>query len=682
MARGPARSAVLEGRTVRRRDALGAIALAAFVGAGDARADGPHPTSDELQVEVRGGAASEFSSRASLDDAPREVTDAAGLVEAMPGVHVRRLGAEDSFATLSIRGSSSSEVVIVLAGVPLTGGADPSLDLGSLPLWPGARARVYRTFAPAALGQGSLGGTLVLDPPRVGGPARTEVWDAVGSFGAARIRVADIRDVGDGARVATALSASRATDDFTFYDPGHSEFTTRQNNGHAAVNGFVSATLPVHWSGGAPGALTLTTLVQARKQGSPGTIDYPTPYTTLDSNREMSVVELTRGSEGGTVYGRVWGRRDDLRLTNTAPAGTTAREFEPAHTNDGIVALGAAAGWRGRIVRDVKLDARIDATSERFSPGTDLGEAEPPGATRDAAGAGADLGWSVSRRTELTASGRLDAWTDHATGSPSHGEARPTAHVGFETSIGPASLAAHAGAVARPPSFIELYGNQGAVVGNPGLQSESAWSIDAGGRLVARGPVRLSLELVGFATWADNLIVFVRDGVFDVKANNIGRARIFGAETDVRASALGFDLHAAYTAMLSFNDVECDDATTRCSPPPLPGRPANDLVGDLSYTLGPATVRYGVDFVSGLRANTSGGILVPARMLHGVGAHLDLPGLPGLRVGVDIRNLFDLRTAAYPGFEGPPTPYPIGDLYDYPLPGRSVLVTAKWSSAR
>src|SRR5204863_1997954 len=88
---------------------------------------------------------------------------------------------------------SSTEVAIYLAGVPLSGGADPTLDLATLPLWPGARARVYRSFAPAALGPGSLGGTLVLDPPSPRAPEATDVWTAVGSFGARRVRVGDIR---------------------------------------------------------------------------------------------------------------------------------------------------------------------------------------------------------------------------------------------------------------------------------------------------------------------------------------------------------------------------------------------------------------------------------------------------------------------------------------------------------
>jgi len=79
----------------------------------NARADGngaaSPPANEPADVTVYGVRdAGSFVSRASVDDSTREVTDAASLLEPLPGVHVRRLGADDSFATLSIRGSSSS----------------------------------------------------------------------------------------------------------------------------------------------------------------------------------------------------------------------------------------------------------------------------------------------------------------------------------------------------------------------------------------------------------------------------------------------------------------------------------------------------------------------------------------------------------------------------------------------
>jgi outer membrane receptor protein involved in Fe transport len=98
---------------------------------------------------------------------------------------------------------------------------------------------------------------------------------------------------------------------------------------------------------------------------------------------------------------------------------------------------------------------------------------------------------------------------------------------------------------------------------------------------------------------------------------------------------------------------------------------------DLAYMLGAARVRYGIDVLAGMSADLTGAVTVPTRVLHSVGARVDVPGVTGLRVGFEVRNLLDVRTAEYQGAAGPVL-YPIGDLYEYPLPGRSFLATVRY----
>ena len=69
---------------------------------------------------------------------------------------------------------------------------------------------------------------------------------------------------------------------------------------------------------------------------------------------------------------------------------------------------------------------------------------------------------------------------------------------------------------------------------------------------------------------------------------------------------------------------------------------------------------------------------VPDRVLHSAGARVAVPSLPGLTLSLDIRNLLDLRTAEYPNAIGGTDRYPIGDLFDYPIPGRRLLLSARW----
>jgi outer membrane cobalamin receptor len=672
---------------VRASFAVAVAALAATVPLAtvrEARAqDSARAARTEDEVTVRGNAAEDWESYADERDSARELTDAASLIETLPGVHVRRFGAEDSFATLSIRGSSSSEVAVILAGVPLTGGADPSLDLSTLPLWPGAVARVHRSFAPAVLGPGSLGGTLVLEPPRPTAPEGTDVWAAMGSFGEARMRVGNVSDVGGGARVATALSASRSTDDFSYVAPFGSAPAsagrdgtpaTFENAGHAAANALASLALPVRWSAASTGALTVTLLAQARHQELPGTLLGLTPGAHLDSDRELASAELT-GPLGPGAWGlRGWGRREGTHLGDLLGSASLG----PTYAAQAITAAGGSFGWRGRPAPGVTVDTRADASAERYDPGLYVGTAAPPGASRASVGGAVDAGWRPVERLVLSGSARLDAWSDVASDGTHDSELRPTGHVGVEVPLNGLTIATHAGATARAPSFTERYGDRGAFIGDPSLRPESARTVDAGARASrALGPARVGLELVAFATWADDLITFVPTGAAGkAKATNIGRARLAGIEADARAAVGSLELRASYTGLLTANEAYCTAVVGSCPRPPLPGRPVHDLVADLVRHFGPASLRVGVDAVSGIVTDLSGNTEVPPRVLVSVGARLDVTR--AIRLAVDVRNLFDVRTGTYDGATGP-VRQPIGDSYDYPLPGRSFLVSARFS---
>ena len=635
---------------------------------------------------VRGRQVAGFVSRASIDDAPREITDAASLVEPLPGVHVRRLGADDSFATISIRGSSSAQVAVYLAGVPLSGGADPTLDLATLPLWPGAQARVHRTFAPAALGRGSLGGTLVIDPPSARSPQRTEVWTAIGSFGAQRLRIGDVRGDPDGVRIATGVSASRSDDDFDYLDrqatidAGRDVFITRRNAGHASGAGLASIALPVRFGPSQTGAITITGLAQARRQELPGSHTYPTPFQRLDSSRLVSALELTMPTGASGVFGvRGWGRREGLLLKDHPDA---PGRISPIRTDDAIIAAGGSAGWRGRPSESSSIELRIDGSAERYAPGTWVDGTAPPSARRTNGGIALDANTRVASLLTLAASGRGDMWLDTSDDGTSRTVQRPTAHGGVELPLGPVIIASHGGFVARPPSFVERYGNRGAFIGDPDLKPESAITVDAGARFTRRiGRLRLNVETAGFATWAEDLITYVYAGATGrAKATNIGRARLLGIESEVRAAAFGFEARASYTALATANEAACRFVDRQCHRPPLPGRPAHDFVADLSYSRGPVRVRYGLDLVEGILTDTSENIEVPLRVFHGAGVRVAIPGVRGLSATLDVRNIFDLRVVEYPGAFGGPVRAPVGDVFEYPLPGRRVLLSMRWTT--
>jgi len=674
------RRRMCEERTMRARRVTTTLCSVALVTAATMPARAQQDGEPE-EVHVRGTQASGFEQRARVEDAPREVTDAASLVEPLLGVHVRRLGADDGFATMSIRGSSSNDVAFYLAGVPLPAASDPTVDLSTLPLWPGTQARVFRTFAPGTLGPGSLGGTLSIDPPSASATPRTDVWTAGGSFGALRMRVGDVSDLGGGVRVASGLSANRSDGDFSFYNVAHNppmsdprELIPRLNADFAQASGLVSVLVPLHAGPSRSGTLRTTVLLQGREQGLPGTIFLSTPAQRLGTDRELATTELALPLARGTWTAQLWGVRQGSDFRDGQPTG-----LGPSAQTLTVATAGASTGWRRRI-DTVQLAAKLDAHAERFEPGLYVGPTPPSGALRMAAGASTDLEWRPARAIVLAASARADAFDDtsnDAAIAPST-FVLPTAHLGGEAAVGPFTFALHGGYTSRPANFIERFGTPGGYLPTPDLRPESALAVDGGARFRRRfGKLSLEAEIDGFAQSATDLITFVPVSARALpKATNIGRATIAGVEAEVRARFAGLDLRASYTGLHTQNDQLC---TPVWGCPPLPGRPAHDLVVDVSYRLGPLQVRYGVDGIIGATIDDPGTIEVPARVLQSIGARLDVPGVRGVRVALDVRNLFDVRTASYPqSFLGTSVPYPIGDVYYYPLPGRSLLVSLSW----
>jgi iron complex outermembrane receptor protein len=640
-----------------------------------------------IDVTVRGSATSGFVSKTSVDRSAREALDAASLVAELPSVHVRRLGADGALATLSVRGSASTQVGAVLAGIPLTSAADPSLDIGALPLWPGATFRVYRGFAPASLGtSGYLGGVLSIDAPSPtlgAGGGRTEWWTAAGSFGSLKLRAGDVRKVGP-VSLGAGLFASRSDGDFAFEaaDPRTGELSSRerQNAGFAAAGAIGRASIDLGW--GSAGATLFT---DARRQGLPGQALFPTSLAALETSRIVGGVDVTVRRPGGRAWkGAMWARREGSAFED--PLGELDPTRRGARVESAIEALGGSLGWRGAPSEAIPVSVGlvVDARGERIaSP-----EAGGSIASRMTAGAGLEVTWKAAAFASIAASGRIDARSDHTrfpgaaktlagSEAPAASDIAPSGHAGGSFKLGEnLELAAHAGALFRPPSFFELFGDRGTLVGDASLRPERALSADLGlrgGAGDARASVaEVSYELVGFATLATDLITFVPLGLATFRARNVERASILGLEASAELRARGLRTTLSYTLL----------ATENLSPDPLsegrplPGRPVHDLAYDASYSIGPLRVRYGLDALAGTTVDVEGTRGLPARVLHSAGASVNIPFVRGLRASIEVQNLFHLRTLYVTSpLRNAPVATPVSDFLGFPLPGRSAWIS-------
>ncbi len=625
---------------------LAFVALAAI--ATRARAEEP------VALTVSGSAAPGFSSKSKEGDRPRDTPDAAALLEGLPGLRVRRLGGEASFATLSIRGAASNQVAISFAGVPLTGASDPSLDLATLPLWPGAAARVYRTFAPAHLGGGYLGGIVDIAPMELG-KNRTEVYNAAGSFGSYRMRVADTHAIG-AFRVGAGVSYHRTEGDFRYFDPFRGidgEVVRRTNNAAQQLAGVIQARHESdRWT------WLLTTLLGLRRDGIGGPFDRPALATHMDRDRQLFAIEARKRDEDGRFVARLWGRRDGRTFED--PRAEQA--FLPSRSLDRVLAAGFAFG-RSLTLARLTLDPRVDGSFEQRDGERTL-PARAPTHARARIALALDATYQLASSTSIVLAARGDVRRD--TGE--RAELLPVAHLGAEHLFSDTlALGAHVGTLARPPGFLELLGDGGIYSPAPGLRSERSYAADLGLRARgARAKVSWEAELVGFAWEVRDLILLRPVGLLSLRAENVEAARIAGGELSVAASTGPVRMVVSYTRLVT--EDRTSDPVSRGAR--LPGRPDHDLTVDASARIGPVTLRYGFDLVSTTSLDRAGTRELPTRVFHGAGARLDLGSVSVIG---EVMNLFDQRTVdvlyesgARPRFDR----YPISDFLGYPLPGR------------
>lgn len=645
----------------RRPRIAAALALIAAAAPARARADDA-----PITIEVQGSSAPSFTSKAKEGDRPRDVPDAAALLEGLPGLRVRRLGAASSFATLSIRGAASNQIAVNLAGVPLTGAADPSLDLATLPLWPGASARAHRTFAPAWLGGGYLGGIVEIKPIELSSRPRTEVYDALGSFGAYRLRIADARPLGASWRIATGLSASRTDGDFLYWDPHAERDVRRTNAASAQVAGLVQAR-----HDGDAWTVIATALATTRRDGVAGSFERPSIGTRLFRDRQLAAIEARRGDDDGRFLVRGWARRDGRTFED--PLGEQA--LLAGTTFDRVLAAGWSLGRSFRLGPALVLDARLDESIEASSGLRLYGPS--PVRERVRFGASLDATWRVSDVLSVVSAARADLRNDQGEGAPGQREVLPAAHLGFERTFGAhLALAGHAGLVSRPPSFLELLGDGGVYTPNPRLASERAMAGDLGVRAAFGRRVRFELEAVGFASRVRDLIVISPVGLRSLRAENVGDALVIGGEVSLAATA------GPVRAIASYTRLHTEDRTSNVSASgaPLPGRPAHDLTLDASITVGPAILRYGLDVVSSTNLDRAGLRVLPTRVFHGVGAKVTVSRT--MTALLEIANLFDQRTVDVLYDSGSLRPfarYPTSDFLGYPLPGRRWTFALRWT---
>lgn len=154
---------------------------------------------DTVVVTASGGASDFKTGDVDLETAPTSVTvieraefegkteSLAEVIEKTAGVQVRQSGGLGSFSSVSLRGSSSDQVLVFLDGVLLNEASGGGVDLSSIALSDVAAIEIYRGTSPINFGKASIGGAVNIRTRRTGEDFGAAVTAGYGAFDACKL---------------------------------------------------------------------------------------------------------------------------------------------------------------------------------------------------------------------------------------------------------------------------------------------------------------------------------------------------------------------------------------------------------------------------------------------------------------------------------------------------------------
>ena len=627
-----------------------------------------------------------------VDERLSAAADLADVIETATGTTVVQLGGLGDLSAVSIRGSSLRQVQVFLDGVPLNPDGSAVVNLSELPLQAFSRVEVYRGNAPPVFAAAPMGGVinLVSQP----GAPTPRARASVGSYGTLQGGASggssaqrwggqtDLWLIAEGMRTNGDFDAF--SDNATPYNPLDDALGPRLNNQKAQVMTHARARYI-----GASGRVTLVSSLLQRGEGLPGPVESPAVRARLDTTRHVGVLEAERCGELAIVQARAF-RNDRVERFDDRDGelGSGGLHQQSAFATTGLLLHGAwaPAPW---VNPSLTLSGRIDGVTQ-----TDLTSGQTDDPRRRLAGSAAlalpihlgDGVWELSPVLQAQALNSRAIGAVPVTELPIVEEGEHlllafTPRLGV--SVQPTSwlaLRTNAGRFLRAPDFTELFGERGAIQGNPTLLPERGVQADLGARAQwtpAWGG--LWLDVAGFVNRAEDLIVLVQNAQRSSVPVNLGEARTLGAELALTVTVLDrLDSQTNLTWTRSESLVDRPELYKN----QLPRVPVWELSQATSAQIVPALrVGHTWSYVDGNYWDATNFYEAAPRAIHGAFARVTVQSLSG---EISVLNLTDRITQVVDRSPTDPTDDALvvasmTDFVGYPLAGRTLMFTLRWA---
>jgi len=596
------------------------------------------------------------------------------VIEKEMGVQVRQSGGLGSFSTISLRGSTSDQVMVFMDGILLNDASGGGVDLSNIALSDVEAIEIYRGISPINFGKASIGGVVNIRTLRAKKGLDANVTAGYGSFNT-RTLAGFINHKPSDWDYLFSADYLGSDNDFEFLNDNGTEWNTADDRWEKRNNAqFDQKNLLAKVGYDATDDVRVNLVNQwfSKDQGLPSWNNSEFTKTSFDVDRDITTLNVTVDDIGPYHL-------------NTSTRVSYLWKKERYDDREGHVGLGkqiteylthryAADFYLEWLTDRNTLSLTLSAQREEYEPNDLLNKTNPNDSTRNTYRFGVQDSLALFDYTLIiTPALRHTILKDElksATsiwGLPLEGRSREKEYTSPQIGLKYRpfdwlTFKSNVAEYVREPSFFELFGDRGFFMGNDELKVEQGRNIDAGFEIVWRPDTwllqRISLNAAYFESDVEDLITRVYDARGIGKSVNISESEIRGIESGI---SIDFLDHFRLVGNATRQDTENKSEIRAFQGKDLPGRFENSYLGRIEARYGGFKAYYEKIVEEGIYYDTAN--LLKAEDKQEINAGISWLVRPFL-LTFEVKNLED---EFYEDFNG------------YPLPGRSYYFTVNYS---
>ena len=583
------------------------------------------------------------------------------ILERETGIQIKKAGTAGSFATVSLRGTSSSQAAVYIDGIPLTSGTNGTVDLSDIPLEIVETIEIFRGSSPAEFTENPIGGVIHVRTGRSFSGEHVTCSAASESFGTYRASLKGVEQFA-ASDLVYSLSFMSTQGDFDFTDNNGTEYNTDDDKVTERINNDC-----IQWGGGLTWRLyagddtiiTLSETAAIKEQGIPGRENNQNRNTRYESTISFFNVTVERnmtGSPENRLFFRTfWKSRYDEFRDLYSETGLGSRHVGSEINEIGLAGLGTFR------IQETLSTVTFRISGESFVPDNKLDSYlhtyEPYPSSRDAGLFSYTLAYTGERAVP-SLSMRYTAVNSHIDTELFSNEAAEellTFQTGLKYLFSEEwTFKLNYGTYIRLPGMGELFGDWGYFLGNPELETEKGINIEAACEYAPSDADRAwaglkRMHAALFRTDIRDYIQYLFNAQGMGRPSNLGSAEITGIECSAIHEKERIRFDHGLTLQNPVNRTYIDYNYGNI----LPGRAQIIYSAELSWTGEQLELFTAFLYESGVFYDSANLRRAPDKKPVGIGAGWSFS--TANRAVLRIDNIFDERYEDYGG---------------YPLPGR------------